>query len=284
MKIGVVDVGGGYRAAYGAGVLDHCLVNHFHFDCGIGVSAGSANLASYFAKQFRRNYRFYTDYAFRPAYASFYELLKHGSYINLPYIYGKLSNSGGENPLNFRVLYEDDSVFQIVATDGLTGKPHYFDKSTLKQDHYDAFMASCCVPLAAKPWFIDGVPYFDGGLSDPIPFKKAFSLGCDRVVIILTRPRSFRRKETNDRRISHLIREYPKVAEDLAHRSSVYNSQLDEAENLAAEGKVMIIAPDNIEGMETLTKDKRKIIDLYEKGVRDAHALNDWFSEKQNHA
>ena len=49
-KIGVVDVGGGYRGVYAAGVLDRCMQQGIWFDVGVGVSAGSANLASYCAR------------------------------------------------------------------------------------------------------------------------------------------------------------------------------------------------------------------------------------------
>lgn len=47
MKYGVIDVGGGLRGIYGAGVLDRCLEEDLRFDLCIGVSAGSANMASY---------------------------------------------------------------------------------------------------------------------------------------------------------------------------------------------------------------------------------------------
>lgn len=56
MKTGIVDVGGGLRGIYAAGVLDYCMDQGIHFDLGIGVSAGSANLASYAAGQRGRNY------------------------------------------------------------------------------------------------------------------------------------------------------------------------------------------------------------------------------------
>ena len=58
--IGVIDVGGGLRGSYGAGVLDACLRKGVHFDYGAGVSAGSANILSYLAGQMGRNYTFYT--------------------------------------------------------------------------------------------------------------------------------------------------------------------------------------------------------------------------------
>ena len=65
MKTGIIDVGGGLRGIYAAGVLYYCMEHGIRFDVGIGVSAGSANLASYAAGQIRRNYKFYTEYAFR---------------------------------------------------------------------------------------------------------------------------------------------------------------------------------------------------------------------------
>ena len=46
-KIGNFDVGGGLRGIYAAGVFDWCMENGVQFDYGIGISAGSANLASY---------------------------------------------------------------------------------------------------------------------------------------------------------------------------------------------------------------------------------------------
>ena len=85
-KIGVVDVGGGFRGIYAAGVLDYCMHKGIWFDLGIGVSAGCANLASYCAKQPLRNHKFYTEYGLRKEYAGLSNFLRDRSYINLPYI------------------------------------------------------------------------------------------------------------------------------------------------------------------------------------------------------
>ena len=49
MKTGIVDVGGGLRGIYAAGVFDWCLDQKILFDLCIGVSAGSANVVSYIA-------------------------------------------------------------------------------------------------------------------------------------------------------------------------------------------------------------------------------------------
>ena len=98
MKTGIVDVGGGFRGIYAAGVFDYCLDRDIHFDLSIGVSAGSANVMSYLAGQRGRNYKFYTEYALRPEYMGAKNVLKRGSYIDLDYVYGTLSNSTGEYP------------------------------------------------------------------------------------------------------------------------------------------------------------------------------------------
>lgn len=103
---GIVDVGGGLRGIYGAGIFDYCMEQGIHFDYCIGVSAGSANVCSYIAGQKGRNYQFYTDYSFRKEYMSMKNLLRQGSYINMDYIYGELSNTGGENPLDYEKLKE----------------------------------------------------------------------------------------------------------------------------------------------------------------------------------
>ena len=66
--IGMIDVGGGERGAYGAGVLDFCMERGIDFDYCVGVSAGAANLSSYLAGQVGRNFAFYTTYSFRPQY------------------------------------------------------------------------------------------------------------------------------------------------------------------------------------------------------------------------
>ena len=104
MKYGVIDVGGGLRGIYGAGVLDRCLEEDLRFDLCIGVSAGSANMVSYLAGQYGRNKPFYDEYSFRREYMSVHNLIHKHSYLDLGYVYGTLSNAGGENPLDYAAL------------------------------------------------------------------------------------------------------------------------------------------------------------------------------------
>ena len=281
--IGIIDAGGGERAVYGAGIYDWCLDEGITFDCLIGVSAGTANQASFLAGQKGRNYRFYTDYAFRPEGMSMANFLRTGNYVDLDYLYGSLSAHDGEFPLDYATWQKNaaDKTVICVATDARTGKPVYFTKDDMSEDHYEPQMCSSCVPLVNHPYAFQGGLYYDGGISDPIPVEKAFELGCDKVVIILTRPRDFIRPTDRDEKIADFLRlRYPKAARALAQRGTLYNLQVQLAKAYEKMGKVLILAPDDIGGMSTLTKDHEKLEIMYAKGHRDAAAIRA-FLEKE---
>ncbi len=277
MKIGIIDVGGGLRGIYAAGVLDYCMDNDIRFDLGIGVSAGSANLASYAAGQTGRNYRFYTEYAFRKQYMSLGNFITKKSYVDMDYVYGTLSDSDGENPLDYQALRDNPMEFIVVATDAETGQAKYFDKSDIKQDDYGIFKASSSIPFACRPYPVKGSSYYDGAISDPVPIEKAFKLGCDRVAVILTKPENVLRNSKKDRKIAALIRKkHPAAAENLCQRAQIYNDEVALAKEYAKQGKAVIIAPDNTCGVDTLTKDKNALRQLYEKGYRDGQKIADY--------
>ena len=188
MKTGIIDAGGGLRGAYAAGVLDRCLDMGIHFDVGVGVSAGSANLLAYAAGQRGRNRPFYVEYPQRREYMGWGNFLRKRSYLDLDYIYGTLSDSGGENPLDFPAIMASSMELCVVACNAETGEAKYFDKGDIGQDDYSILKASSAIPFVCHPYEVGGHPYYDGALGDPIPIEKAFQMGCDRVVLILTKP------------------------------------------------------------------------------------------------
>lgn len=279
---GVVDVGGGLRGIYGAGVFDYCLDHGIRFDYCIGVSAGSANIASFLGNQRGRNYRFYLDYSFRKQYMSLSNLLRLGSYIDMDYVYGALSNQDGEDPLDFGAVEKSESVMRVVALNAQTGETIYFDKKDMVQDDYGILMASASIPVVCRPYVVKGIPCYDGGIADPVPVKKAFTDGCDRVVLILTKPADFLREQKRDVPFARLLRRrHQKAAEQLLLRYKKYNDGVALAKELASQGKVLIIAPDDCCGMRTLTKNEADMDRMYHKGYHDAQALEHFFAEKE---
>ena len=277
--IGVVDVGGGLRGIYGAGVFDYCMDHHIRFDYCIGVSAGSANILSYAANQRGRNYDYYIRYSFRKEYMSAGNFIRSGSYLGMDYIYGTLYNAGGERPLNYPAVVRSRLPLRIVATSARTGEPVYFTQSDLKQDCYDVLKASCSLPVVNHPYMIGGEPYYDGGISDPIPVGKALRDGCDRLVVILTKPRGSAGDDRVTRFFSRFIRgKYPKAAERMGLCNALYRTQLEELGTLERDGRALVIAPKSIYDMGTLTKDAKILQRLYDDAQEDARAIDGFFA------
>jgi len=277
MKTGIIDVGGGMRGIYAAGVFDYCLDHKIQFDYGIGISAGSANLVSYMGGQKGRNFVFFHEYSSRKKYMGTGEFLRHHSFINLDYVYGTLSNSDGEYPLNYTGVIQNPMEWYIVGTEAQTGKAHYFSRNDIHRDDYSILKASSAIPFVCKPQFIDGVPYYDGALGDSVPIEKAFADGCDKVVLVLTKPESVLRVPDTDKKLAKLIRrKYPYAAQQLELRSEHYNEGILLAQKYVREGKVIIVSPDDTCGVDTLTKDKVSLKKLYEKGYHDGSIISEF--------
>lgn len=268
--IGVIDVGGGNRGAFGAGVLDYCLDKGIQFDYCMGVSAGSANCVSYIAGQKGRNLRFYTNYNISKDAISIRNRLKYHSMLNLDFIFRTVSNEDGEDPLNYDAFVRSGQALRIVATDAETGRPVFFDKNDVERNNYRTLCASCNLPVVNRAYQLKGKAYYDGGLSDPIPVDRALRDGCDKVVVILTLPKNYFRDDLRDRRVARFVRAYPRIRESIIKRSAVYNRQLKHLLDLEREGKVLIVAPRVKAEMDTLGRDKDVIEKLYYEGYDNA--------------
>ncbi len=282
MKLGVIDVGGGFRDIYGAGILDVCLEEGISFDLCIGVSAGSANLASFLAGQKGRNYKFYTEYAFRKEYASFSNWLRTKNFVDLDYVYGSLTNSDGEYPLDYDTMMADPAKFYIVCCNALTGETVYWEKSGIARDKYDPLKGSSALPMACLPYPVEGTLCYDGGIADPVPVAKAFAEGCDKVVLILTKPRDTVREQKPDRAAARRIaKRYPKASEQLLLRYKKYNEGVALAQEYERDGRLLLLAPDDCCGLSTLRKTREDIERMYQKGRRDGRAVLSFVAEER---
>ena len=273
-QIGWVDVGGGFRGIYAAAVLDRCLDEGVTFDLCIGVSAGSANIASFVAHQKGRNYRFYTEYGRRSRYASMRNFLFKHTFIDLDYVYATLSNSDGEDPIDQETFFASPTEVIVVAANANTGVARYFTKRDVSYDDFSILKASSAIPGVCKPYQVQGTYYFDGALGDPVPVQKAFDKGCDKVVVLLTKPRDMVRTTDGDVRLASMIcRRYPAAAQALRQRAARYNEGVALAKRYERAGSVLIVAPDDTCGVSTLTRKRERLDALYAKGYGDGAVI-----------
>lgn len=268
------------KCAYSAGVLDAFLVDNIGFDYCIGVSAGSANAASYLAGQRGRNLRFYTEHIKEPGYFGLKNYIKTHNLFGLQYIYGTLSNSSGADFLDYHNLMLNHTEFIIVTTDAESGEPRYFHKEEMPKDDYRVIMASSALPGACLPVEIDGHYYYDGGVADSIPVEKALLDGCDKIVVIMSKNRDFVKKPESLRGFySFKCRKFPKIIELLNNRHINYTKSQKMAYELEAAGKAFVFAPSEHMAMGTFAMDAQANKQLYQLGLKDYVELRERFRE-----
>lgn len=269
-KIGLVVEGGGMKCAYNAGILDAFLDERITFDYCIGVSAGSGNLASYLAGQKERNLRFFTQHIHSSNYFGLKSLLKTGDLFGLKYIYGELTCAKGKDPLDFDAFMKTPTEYEAVVTNALTGKTEYFGREMVKRDDYRLVMASSAIPVVCHPVELNGVPYFDGGLTDAIPVRRALEQGCDKLVVILSKNRDYVRRPQGMRGLYRRVcRKYPNIVDAIERRHLVYNENMRDVFSLEREGVAFVFAasePIHV-GTYSIKEDAER--ELYDLGLRD---------------
>lgn len=193
MKTVLVLEGGALRTIYSTGVMDAMLSKDLMVDYVIGVSAGIAYGVSYVSKQPQRNLEILTRFVNDRRYMGLKNLVdKHNrSYFGLEFSYETIPNE--LVPFDYDTFAAFPGHVEAVVTNLDTGKAEYMEVPR-RDEKFLLLQATCALPLMFPIYHLDGKPYLDGGAADAIPFRRAFEQGCDRAVVILTKPRDFVRK------------------------------------------------------------------------------------------
>ena len=280
--IGIIDIGGGLRGIYTSGIYDYLIDNGIDIEYCFGVSSGSGNLINYVSGQRGRSKKFYDEYAFEKEYMSVSGYLKTGMLLNLDYIYSGISNSNGKDPLDYEAIKNSSKIFRTVATRVDTAMPVYFTKDDLVQDDYTLLKACCAIPVACrKPIKFKGFKFFDGGLSDPIPYKKAFEEGCDKLIIIITQPKDYRKEMLNRTLVNITASKYPKIKKRIMESHDYYNKGIEQIFELEKQGKALVVYPRECFGINTVSKNKEGMQKLYELGYEDGKKIEEFIKKAE---
>lgn len=271
MKTGLVLEGGGLRGVFTAGVLDAFLEGNFHADYVIGVSAGAANGVSYVSGQKERGLRTNTDYLHDPRYMGLRSLLLHRSLFGMDFIFHEIPQH--LDPFDYQAFYENPCEFWTGAIDIRTGETVYFGKEEIGDD-LEALRATTSLPLLSQPVAYQGRLLLDGGTADPIPVRRALADGCDRVVVVLTRERGYRKSPQSFRAAYRsAFRRYPAMIHALDTRHRIYNDTLDFLAGLECGGTAAVIAPASPPQVHRIERDRDKLLALYQEGLEAGRAL-----------
>jgi len=110
---------------------------------------------------------------------------------------------------------------------------------------------------------------FLGGITPAgrVFFGDTVSALCDRVVVLLTRERSYRKEPDKTLPvIARTFRKYPAFVETMRRRVDAYNANREALFALEAEGKVLVIAPEDTLGCSRTERDAEVLRGLWQQG------------------
>ena len=255
--------GGTLRPIFSAGVMDALLDNNITFPYCIGVSAGITNGISYISQQRGRNLEVVTKYRNDKRYLGYRNFLKCKSLFGLDFVFDEIPNK--LIPFDMDTYKKYPGKVLVGVANAKTGKTEYLDGKNL-DDKATMLRATCALPIFFPVIKLNGNEYYDGGICDPIPIKKAIEDGNDKHLIILTQPKGYK-KELSKKNVlvaKLLNNKYPNLKDALLNRHDSYNETVRFCEELEKQGKALILRPEF--SLESFEKDVDKLKANYNHG------------------
>lgn len=270
-KQGLVLEGGAMRGLFTAGVMDVLMENGIVFDGIVGVSAGAAFGCNYKSGQIGRVLRYNSTYCQDWRYCSFRSLIKTGDLYGADFCYHELPEQ--LDLFDDEAFQKNAADFYAVCTDCESGEPVYKKIQSAQYNDLEWIRASASMPLVSRIVDINGQKLLDGGIADSIPLRFMENSGYANNVVVLTQPRSYRKKKNSLLPLMKLaLKKYPKVVDAMARRHINYNETLDYIRKQEQAGKVFVISPDEKLDIGRTEKDPDKLRAVYAIGRKAAEA------------
>lgn len=259
--------GGATRGVFSSGALDYLMEKDLYLSHVIGVSMGSCNAVDYVSRQpgRTRDCTIHTEKEYS-YYYGFRDFLKERSLMNMDMVFNRYPNE--IFPFDFDTYFASEMECEIVTTNCLTGKAEYMTERTDRERLMKICRASSSMPLISPIVNVDGVPYLDGGLADSIPISRAMELGNEKIVLILTRNESYRKKMPS-KAITKVYRQayrsYPELVKAILRRNPLYNKTMNHVAELERQGKIFVLRP-QVAPISRLEKNYDTLMNFYEHG------------------
>lgn len=267
MKIGLVLEGGGMRGMFTCGALDVLMEQGVRFDGVMGVSAGALFGVNFLSGQHGRGLRYNQTYNADKKYMGWRVLLKTGNFFDTDYAYGRVPRK--LDPFDDEAFKASGVPFFAVVTNLQTGDPEYIQIHSVFEQ-MDALRASGSLPFLSTPVILGKNRYLDGGVADPIPFS-AFS-DYDKLVVVLTREKGYRKQPASRLPIKWYYRKYPAFCNSMFRRHETYNNSLDRLAVLEREGRAFVLRPRDPVAVGRIERDPAKLKAAYDQGVLETTA------------
>ena len=263
----IVLEGGAFRGLYTQGVLDVLMQEDINMSCTIGVSAGALGGMNYVAGQIGRSARVNLRYRHESDYIGIGALKRDHGITGFSYLFNEIS---WQDPLDMERFNDPRRRFVVTATDIETGENEFFEKG-ICSDMFTACAASASVPYISEAVELEGGRYLDGGIACRIPFQWALDQGYEKVIVVRTRDRDYRKRihmPLNLTRVEY--HRYPALKAALDEESARYNVLLDRLDMLEESGRIFVITPSQPVEIRRFEGDLDALYELYQLGRKDA--------------
>ena len=278
MNCSLILEGGAMRGMFTCGILDVFLEHNLSFAAAAGISAGAVFGCNFKSRQAGRPIRYNKKYCGDPRYCSFRSLLKTGDLYGADFCYRELPDI--LDPFDRKAYRENPVRFYAGATDVATGECVFHLCEDGGEEDMRWFRASASMPLVSRPVSIDGRLYLDGGIADAVPYQYMEDLGYNHNVIILTQPRGYRKKQSNNLLMNLALRKYPKLREAMRNRPEMYNRQMEELDRKEDEKQALVIRPPEPLRIGHIEKNPEELERVYQIGRKEAESrleeVKDW--------
>lgn len=266
-KATLVLEGGATRGVFTSGALDYMMEKDLYLSYVIGVSAGACNAVDYVSRQpgRTRDCMIPSDKS-RNYYYGVKDFVREKSLMNMDLIFDKFPNE--IYPFDFETYFSSEIQCEMVTTNCISGKAEYMREESDSERLMRICRASSSMPLLTPIVNIDGVPYLDGGLADSLPVLRAMELGNEKIVVILTKNKGYRKKVISpamQRVYRRAYRSYPQLIRTIFRRSFEYNKIMNYIDQLEKRGEIFVLRP-QVKPVSRLEKNTETLQAFYEHG------------------
>jgi len=265
-KKALVIEGGGSRGVFSFGVIDSFIAANYNpYDLHFGVSNGAVVQLWYLLKTSNYN----LDKMLLSAsgnYISYKNIFLGKSIMDFERLY---EDSSKKFPIDFQRLTDHlkDKNFFVVVSDALTGEAEYVELD--ESNYVNQLLATGSLPVLMRtPIYLNSKRKFDGGITDPLPVKKAYDMGAREIVIIRTYEEAFLRKTKLENYVAAIAtRSYPDLSRALLKNTKVYNEALAFIASPPSDCKITQICPPDRLRSKRATIDPKIMKEDYQIGL-----------------
>jgi predicted patatin/cPLA2 family phospholipase len=279
-RLALVIEGGGMRSVIAAGMLSALEELGFRdcFDVVFGSSAGAIAGAYFVAGQARYGAAIYQEVNTR-RFINLWRMALVRPVVSLEFLLDDVCIT--RRPLDVERVLSSDLPLKVIAASLGRKSPVVLDTFIDKDDLFQALRASSQIPFfAGPPVHFRGDRFLDASLYMSIPFRAAIDDGATDIMILLSRPNGYLRREPswiNCRLVlPFLARIDPALPPLYVARAAIYRAEVDAIRRHVAgqEDPEMFVIhpPDEVRGVEAFETSGKKLAAGAEAGSRAVYA------------